>query len=200
MLEKAYGVSVEYKEDMKQFAVQVVLLLIIIMFGLITTTNRQNLVGIIPGGGNLAQQLDKAELRIVDPQTNSTKASITTILASTPEKRRVGLGQTESLGVNEGMLFEFEDPGQYKFWMKNLKFGLDFIFILNNQVVQVLENIPPPAPGQADETLPIYSPTVNINKVLEVNSGFVAERGIKVGDLVYLSREQATPGQGVEIN
>jgi uncharacterized membrane protein (UPF0127 family) len=38
--------------------------------------------------------------------------------------------------------------------------------------------------GQSDTSLQLYSPIVNTDRVLEVNAGYVAAHGIKVGDII----------------
>lgn len=104
--------------------------------------------------------------------------------ADTPEKRRQGLSGRDSLATDSGMLFIFEKSGKYSFWMKGMKFALDFIWIKDKKVVDILKSIPPLQSGQKDETLPIYQPKVEVDSVLEVNGGFTDSHGIKIGDIV----------------
>lgn len=94
----------------------------------------------------------------------------------TEAERARGLSGRESLGEDEGMLFVFEKPGIHGFWMKEMKFGLDFIWIRDNKVIEVTENV-------GVERMDI-SPFEAVDKVLEVNSGFAAKHSIKVGDSV----------------
>ena len=94
----------------------------------------------------------------------------------TEAERAQGLSGRESLGEDEGMLFVFEKPGIYGFWMKEMKFGLDFIWIRDNKVMEVMENV-------GVERMDIQ-PHEAVDQVLEVNSGFVAKHSIKVGDSV----------------
>lgn len=107
-------------------------------------------------------------------------------IANTPSLRARGLGGRESLGQDAGMLFIFEKGGKYSFWMKGMKFGLDFIFIESGKVVDILTNIPSPAEGEKDENLPIYQPRKPVNMVLEVNAGYVSAHNIGVGDGIFL--------------
>lgn len=107
-------------------------------------------------------------------------------VANTQESRTQGLGGRESLASNSGMLFEFEKSGKYGFWMKGMLFPLDFIWINGNKVVDLLPNVAPPSPNQDPSTLPIFEPVVEVDKVLEVNSGFIMDHNIKVGDEVTL--------------
>lgn len=107
-------------------------------------------------------------------------------LADTQDKRKKGLGGREVLASNEGMLFVFPDIGKYPFWMKGLSFPLDFIWIKNDQVVDLVQNVPQPAVGQSDSALPIYQSKEDINKVLEVPAGTINRLNIKVGDMIKL--------------
>jgi len=80
------------------------------------------------------------------------------------------------MSVSEGMIFVFDKPDFYYFWMKDMKFPLDFIFIKNNEVVDLLENIAP-------ETYPkSFTSKVKADKVIELNAGEIKKSGIKIGD------------------
>jgi uncharacterized protein len=107
-------------------------------------------------------------------------------LANTPDSRKQGLSGRKSLASDSGMLFVFDKPGVYSFWMKDMKFALDFIWIKDKKVVDLIKQVPPPEPNQKDETLPIYQPSSQVDSVLEVNSGYVDSNGIKLGDSIEI--------------
>lgn len=107
-------------------------------------------------------------------------------MADTQPKRQRGLSGRETLASDEGMLFVFEDGGKHPFWMKGLKFALDFIWINEDKVVDLTENAAPTVEGQSDATLPIYQTKENANKVLEVNAGTAKRLNIKIGDSVKI--------------
>jgi uncharacterized membrane protein (UPF0127 family) len=115
-------------------------------------------------------------------------ATIKVELADTPSKRSRGLGGRQSLGENEGMLFIFEKQDKHPFRMKGLSFPLDFVWFRDDQVLDILENIAPPASGQPDSSLPIYSSKEPVNKVLELNAGGIKRLNIKVGGTIKLTR------------
>jgi uncharacterized membrane protein (UPF0127 family) len=74
------------------------------------------------------------------------------------------------------MMFVFDKPDFYYFWMKDMNFPLDFIFIRDNEVVDLLENI-------TLETYPqSFTSKVQADKVIELNSGEIKKSGIKIGD------------------
>ncbi len=107
-------------------------------------------------------------------------------VADTQEKRKAGLGGREKLASDEGMLFVFDGSGKHPFWMKGLKFALDFIWINGDKIVDVTENAKPSVNGQSDQSLPIYQSKEDANKVLEVSAGTAKNFNFKVGDMVKI--------------
>lgn len=110
-------------------------------------------------------------------------------VADTMAARSRGLSGHEPLGEREGMLFLFGTPSIYSFWMLDMKFPLDIIFIREHKIVEIAENLPAPT-GMFD----IASTTpVNVaDSVLEVNAGTAKKLGWQVGDEVSwkLSQEK----------
>lgn len=98
-------------------------------------------------------------------------------LADTPAKQSQGLSGRESLPNNQGMLFIFDNYTQPGFWMKDMQFPLDIIWIRDNMIIDITENIPVPENNQ----LINYYPSEPINYVLEVNAGWVNKNNIKIG-------------------
>ena len=107
------------------------------------------------------------------------EAKLHVIVRDTMEGRSKGLSGVEKLKSDEGMLFVFPVVAKYSFWMKEMKFDLDFIWIRNNKVVDITEGVK----AEGGETT-MVKPKVPVNKVLEVNSCFVEKNVIKVGDRV----------------
>jgi len=109
-------------------------------------------------------------------------------VVDTPEARNNGLSGRDGLEGNQGMLFVFEvqdiNPG---FWMKDMKFPIDIIWINDGKVSQISKEVPAPEPDTPDRSLPIYTPKSEIDYVLEVSAGFSDKNGISVGDAVELS-------------
>ena len=160
---------------MKKFLIQATLLILLIAVVLLLYVSGEKNKGIdLPF---LPSRAKFANLQIND---NLLKVE----LADTPTKRSKGLGGRTSLAKEEGMLFIFSRADKYPFWMKGLSFPLDFVWIKDLQVVDILQNIKPPAPGEQDSSLPIYSSKVEIDKVLEVSAGTVDRLHIKVGDTI----------------
>jgi len=103
--------------------------------------------------------------------------------ASSPETRAQGLMYRSRLVGIQGMLFIFESDDKYTFWMKNMKFPLDIIWInKDNIIVDIKENVPP-----CVEFCESLAPAQDARYVLEVLSGFVEKHSVEIGDKVDLS-------------
>lgn len=109
-------------------------------------------------------------------------------IADNDESRALGLGNRDFMEENRGMLFDFNGRKvPVRFWMKGMKIPLDMIFIADGKVVQITENAEP-EPGVPDNMLASYVSNSAVHYVLEVNAGFSARNGIKVGDSVTVNR------------
>jgi hypothetical protein len=120
---------------------------------------------------------NKAEVKINDQ-------IIIAEVAHEEEARTLGLSGRKSLNINEGMLFIFEDPGIYPFWMKDMNFPIDIIWIdSDNQIVKINENVLP-EPGVPDESLTQYKPPIPVERVLELRGGRARLLNAEIGDLI----------------
>lgn len=124
--------------------------------------------------------------RLVSEQLSIDSTTFTAEIASTSLEQTRGLSFRPSLGMNDGMLFIFATGSVQSFWMKDMNFPLDMIWISGNTVVGFAQNVPAPAPDTALWNLPLYVSPGNTDKVLEVNAGTVAKYGIRVGDAVRI--------------
>lgn len=104
-------------------------------------------------------------------------------LAKTANEQEVGLARFNKIGKNQGMLFLFSKPDYYSFWMKNMHFPIDIIFIRNNTVVDIFQNVPV---QKNNDNLPTYTTGELADKVLEINSGLANKYEIQIGDFVNL--------------
>lgn len=104
-------------------------------------------------------------------------------IADTLARREKGLSGRAELPEGEGMLFIFDTPGLYGFWMKDMQFPIDIIWIRGDRVVGFTENVPIPA-GIFD--LKTYYPPEPVDGVLEVGAGLVRDYSFKIGDPVMV--------------
>jgi uncharacterized membrane protein (UPF0127 family) len=108
-------------------------------------------------------------------------------LADNAAEQAVGLSNKSSIGPNQGMLFAFTEPNIPSFWMKNMQFPIDIIWINGNQVVGINPNLQPQPNTLAGE-LPTYSPPQPVNFVLEVQAGWAEQNGVQIGHNVEVVR------------
>ncbi len=106
-------------------------------------------------------------------------------IADTEIERNLGLSGRESLAKGSGMLFVFDEPAVYGFWMKDMNFPIDIIWISGNKIIGWEENVNP-EPGIPDSDLKRYYPPEAIYMALEVPAGTVSSENIGVGDEISL--------------
>lgn len=106
--------------------------------------------------------------------------------AKTPIQKEIGLSLFDSIKDNEGMLFYFDTLGKPVFWMKDMKFPIDIVWLKDWTVVQIDQNIPLDR-AKTDDQLRDYIPANDINAVLELNAGGAMRGNIKIGDVLQLN-------------
>ena len=114
-------------------------------------------------------------------QVSINDKSFNVKIAKSEKDRQIGLSKTEQIAENQGMLFIFDKADFHSFWMKEMKFPIDIIYINGDKVTTVIENA---KPGITDADLEIYQPDEASDKVLEVNAGIAKKYNIKKGTLI----------------
>ena len=115
-------------------------------------------------------------------------AHLQAALADTSETRAQGLSGLASIPENAAMWFDLGTGREAAFWMKDMRFALDIVWVDEGlRVVGVSTGVPVPTPDVGDDALPTYSPGVPVRYVLEVNAGVAAARGIVPGVLVRIT-------------
>ena len=99
-------------------------------------------------------------------------------VADTNAQRRAGLSFKKALPLNQGMLFIFNREGYPAFWMKNMRFPLDLIWITADKKVAGFTLDATPCSDRCE----VLKPPVPVKYVLEVNSGFIRANQINLGD------------------
>ena len=65
-------------------------------------------------------------------------------LVTREEDLRRGLMYRDALAEGAGMLFAYGQPGVYRYWMYNVKFPIDIIWLDGNRrIVQIIHKVPP---------------------------------------------------------
>lgn len=98
-------------------------------------------------------------------------------------RQYLGLSNRESLCANCGMLFVFPDKQVREFVMRDMKFPLDIIFINDNKIINIAENLLP----EGASPINIYTSSTVANNVLEIPAGFCQKNGIKAGDTIRIN-------------
>ena len=110
--------------------------------------------------------------------TTTTGEEIPVEIADTLKKRSLGLGKRASLKKGWGMLFVFEKRKPHRFWMKDMQFPLDIIWLDTHRIVHIIHNAKPA--NSMDEPEVMTSP-VPVNFVLEIAAGRAAKLRLKTG-------------------
>jgi uncharacterized protein len=186
----------------KKFAFQLLGLIILIFGALAATFIYRGQTPFSPSSGSIFSNTDSnavvaevKRLELKDGTSGDVKTTFNIEIVDEPEERSLGLGGRDSLATGSGMLFIFDKSEKYRFWMKGMRFPLDFIWINDTRVVDILPEMKPPEPNQPDETLPFISPIIAVDKVLEVNSGDVRRYNIRVGDKIEIKDQREVQEQ-----
>ncbi len=102
-------------------------------------------------------------------------------VADTFATRAHGLSGHAPLGENEGMLFVFGGTTTGAFWMKDMLFPLDLVWIRDGIVVGTTENALP----MRQTGFRLYPPPMAVDQVLEVNAHTVKRLHVIRGDEVH---------------
>jgi hypothetical protein len=121
---------------------------------------------------------EKKRMTLINQEGKKIELSVE--VANSTATRAKGLMGRSSLGEKEGMLFIFDRPGIYGFWMLNTTIPLDaFFFDENGTVVDIIEMEPC---GLNVVNCPLHKPAEPSKYVLEVNQGFSKQNRISVGN------------------
>ncbi len=116
--------------------------------------------------------------RAADIRLNQQTFHVT--IAQSRAQRERGLSGRSSLAENEGMLFLFPSEDIYSFWMPDMRFPLDIIWINQNKIVEIARLQPPSADHPTPES---YTPSQKADRVVELNAGSTEKFDLHVGDV-----------------
>ncbi|MFA5173431.1 MAG: DUF192 domain-containing protein [Candidatus Paceibacterota bacterium] len=156
--------------------------------------------GIMILGFVLAQKEEYRKAEVIF-KTEKGEAKFLAEVADNTFKRTRGLSGKENLGEKEGMLFVYSIAGKPGFWMKDMNFAIDIVWIKGEEVVGVTKEVKPesykegkvfyPPTKKVGETGPPVSEKVGetglseaVDKILEIKAGEAEKNNIKEGDKV----------------
>jgi uncharacterized membrane protein (UPF0127 family) len=119
--------------------------------------------------------------RYLQAKVTINKFELRVYLAITNDQQIKGLSVKDHLKENEGMLFVYKQPSRQGFWMKNMKFPIDIIWLDNHGTVIDINHSLQPCIISFAFLCPTYIPDKDSLYVLETVSGFSKKHSIKIG-------------------
>ena len=120
------------------------------------------------------------------PETARIIAGSTVIpvtIADTDESREQGLSGTPTLAPGTGKLFIFDHPGKYSFWMKDMNYPIDIVWIDEEwKVVSITEAVSPLSYPMT------FYPSEPVRYVLEVNAYEAVPLNLSIGTQLHLEK------------
>ena len=105
--------------------------------------------------------------------------SVEVEVADTPSLRERGLSGGEALLEGTGMLFVFAEEGLHSFWMKDMRFSIDILWLTSSgEIIHMEESV---SPSTYPTTFLSQKPSTY---VLELPAGYASVNGIRLGDRV----------------
>ncbi len=101
-------------------------------------------------------------------------------VADTLERKTRGLSGRASLAAGDGMLFPYDQPARHRFWMLDMRFDIDIVWIRAGRIVDITHR----APHEVRQPPPLISPSEPADLVLEVPAGTAERLGWRPGDPV----------------
>jgi uncharacterized membrane protein (UPF0127 family) len=111
---------------------------------------------------------------------------VTAEIADTNLLRSRGLGDRDGLRDGWGMLFIDQTARVQMFWMKDMRFCLDIIWIDEDHITGAAQNVCP-QPGASDSDLAVFSSGVPVRYVLEMPANWLKDNGLGAGSSVDIS-------------
>lgn len=123
--------------------------------------------------------------RVIDGEKvvlNINNAPVTAEIARSAGARSRGLSGRASLNPNQGMLFVFPSDTRPGFWMKEMNFTIDIVWIdSHGTVVGIISHLKPDSYPQK------FYPSQPIRYVLELPAGLADQLQLKTGDIIHLN-------------
>jgi len=136
----------------------------------------------LSGCGKPAVELANDQIGIRLPD----KYSISADIADTSAEQERGLSGRASLSADAGMWFIFNQDGKYPFWMPDMNFAIDIIWVGSDfKVIEIADSVQP-EPGVAKSQLKRYVNQSPARYVLEVPAGTAKAHKLRAGSKLEL--------------
>lgn len=120
---------------------------------------------------DIANRHTKADTLLVNGRSFSLE------VAATAQSRELGLGNRSSLPADHGMLFVFDHVAPECFWMKDMHFPLDMVWVSSDKKVVHIEH--DVTPGTYPNS---FCPVEPVKYVIELNAGMANNADIRIGE------------------
>jgi uncharacterized membrane protein (UPF0127 family) len=110
-------------------------------------------------------------------------------VADSPIRRQLGYMFRERVGPEDGMIFLFEEAAFHSFWMKNVRFSLDILWLAGDGTMVDASLETPPC---HEDPCPSYLPMARALYVLELAGGRAEKLGIRPGQTLQLLLPEIT--------
>jgi uncharacterized membrane protein (UPF0127 family) len=149
---------------MKEGADRAFLFLIVMMLGFV-----------FAGCFSTAGQAPRRSLQVFFPDGSAVTAE----LAVSDAERQLGLMFRPKINDDQAMLFIFEEEDTHSFWMKNMRFPIDILWLdKDRRIVHIEAQVPP----CDQDPCPSYPSPQPARFVLEIRSGGASAYKLKLYD------------------
>jgi uncharacterized protein len=107
---------------------------------------------------------------------------ITAEVVTKPFDMSRGMMFRDSLAADRGMLFIHGEPGEFAYWMYQVRIPLDIIWMDANHIITEISADTPPCKSTSSRECPNYGGKVRSLYVLELQAGMAAKHNLKPGD------------------
>ena len=128
-------------------------------------------------------ELTRKQAEILSASHGNKSIKLTVEIANSPQERSLGLSNRSKLETGFGMYFVQPVRELSSFWMKDMRFPIDIIWIDRGVIVGIDKNCLVP---KDQNNIPTFKSPKEVTNVLEVDAGFSDQNNIKVGDQVKL--------------
>jgi uncharacterized membrane protein (UPF0127 family) len=116
------------------------------------------------------------------PNLQAGNSKLTVEVVETPTAIQQGLSGRDSLAPDSGLYFMLGERRTRSFWMKEMKFPLDIVWIDGERVIGIEKNAPVPTGSK----IPTFTSPGPVTHVLEVNAGWTEQHNLKIDDTVKM--------------
>jgi uncharacterized membrane protein (UPF0127 family) len=107
-------------------------------------------------------------------------------IANDNEERVLGLSNRINLSENAGMLFFFEDEAVRSFWMKDMNFNIDIIYLnKEKQIISIYKNVSKDSYDKSNPRRSLFINSIIPSKyVIELNANKSTDLNLQIGDVL----------------